>query len=181
MFTIKSVIGAAAIGFVVAFLLSFGITHSYDAARYEAKEKTLIAKQEQELSARKSDLIAANNKVLEIERSNNETTNHLNQKILEQQALLASQSNLLSKFRSQSGGLSIRGNCSAQASSSAPDSTSSPAADNSSNVCELSPKLSDLLSEAFTKVEQLNIYASACHEYAVAIEKQREEITKENK
>lgn len=171
---LKNIIIAVAITAVVVGFASSSITWKYTSSHYKeiiatAKEEAATALQE------------ATDKVLLAERKNNDITAELNKKSLEHDKQLAAAQTELDRYRTVNRGLLVSArSCSAKAATPNSPATSAATApaETSGWVCELSELLSTRLTETLIAADELRSRAEICKSYSEAINKQREEMSK---
>ena len=171
---LKNIIIAVAITAVVVGFASSGVTYKFVSAHY--KEVIATAKEGAATALQK-----ATDKVLLAERKNNDITAELNKKSLEHDKQLAAAKTELDRYRTVNRGLLVNArSCSAKAATPNSPATSAATApaEASGWVCELSELLSTRLTETLIAADELRSRAEICKSYSEAINKQREEMSK---
>lgn len=170
MFNIKLLIISVAISFGIGASVAGSFAWEYQSNKYEKQ----IAKTA--LKAQKS-LLEANKQVAQKNKEKEDATAVLNKKALEQSKQI---DKLLSDNRKYlvNGRLHVKSG-SGEASTGAANSSSSVASDRASETI-LPGELSEFLIESFKQCDEMRMYAEVAHEYALEIEKQREEMSRQD-
>ena len=169
MLNIKDLLVMCIISLVIGVLSSGFLVYKYQENKYEKIISDISAKTAQTIKTQTE-------KVLENERKNTDIISSLERNALTKdkriQSLLADNRSLV--FRN--GGLRVSGSC--EATNRASSSTSSNASTETS-VCILSRETTETIVEEAHRGDTLGEYADVCHEYAKAIEEQRQRMMKE--
>ena len=174
MFGIQTTLIAVGVAVVIASVSTFGVTYKFVSSHYKQE----IAAME---LASATALQKATDKVLLAERKNNDITTELNKKALEHDKQLAAAQTELDRYRTVNRGLLVNArSCSAKAATPNSPATSAATApaETSGWVCELSELLSTRLTETLIAADELRSRAEICKSYSEAINKQREEMSK---
>lgn len=174
---IKTAIIISVIACVLCSISAVGITYKYTSQHYELQ----IA---EEHLMQQTALTKANEKVIIAERKNNETTELLNRKALDQDKIINGLQNQLANLRTVNNGLRIQSKC-ISSPTTTPDSTSndfnSTTTRTTEGVCELPAMFADTITETARAADELRSRAIICQEYTESIIEQRKNISNDNK
>lgn len=171
------------IAFILGILLSLGITWSYQKSKYEAIIATNEANYTTQLNKSLTDLNEANIKLIENERNNQNVTAKLEQDYLEATKKLSSLRINYDKLLWKYDGLRFKSaECSStETTTTTPSQTTTSTATTTGNngACQLPRAASEFIILMATEASRLSILERTCFDYATAIEKQREQMIKE--
>ncbi len=162
---------------IIVALFSGGLTYKYQQNHYE----NIISRQQSEQLTEVTNLTT---KVLDTERKNNEITDALNKKHGVQTAKISALRSQLDSYKHSNGSVSVTARCS-EATTGTADTTSlrAPATttNDSAGVCQLPEMFTTTIIETAVAADILRNTALVCKEYSEAIEKQRKELSNDNK
>ena len=162
---------------VVVSIASVLLTYNYTSNHYEAiisaehERSALVVKQKTE-------------EVLAAERKNNETTERLNSKALEQSKVVSNLQSQLASLRTVNNGLRIQSKCINSTTAIAdgppgPADATSPGT--SEGVCELPAMFADTITATAKAADELRNRAEICKDFAEELINQRNRIINDNK